>query len=95
MHRTTLVLSSRKDLCDGTAHAEALISDNQSYTIKAAFFQPYKEAFPAFGILLHALRRTYDLTVSILVYSYGNKDADIFKLSTPVALEVNTVYIDI
>ena len=86
MYGTALVFRLRKDLCDGVAHAEAFVSDNEFDAVKPAFFQPYKEAFPAFGILLHAFGSTDDLTVSVLVNSYGDKDADIFKLSAPVGL---------
>ena len=95
MYGTALVFRLRKDLCDGVAHAEALVSDNELYTVKSAFFQPYKEAFPAFRIFFHTLCRADDLTVTVLVYADGDKDTDIFKLSAPVALEVNAVYIDI
>ena len=70
MHGATLVFRLRKDFCDGITHSEAFVSDNQPYTIKTTFFQPYKEVFPAFGIFFHAFRRTDDLTVTILVNSY-------------------------
>ena len=95
MHGTALVFRLRKDLCNGVAHAEALVSDNELYAVKSAFFQPYKEAFPTFRIFFHTLCRADDLTVTVLVYADGDKNTDIFKLSAPVALEVNTVYIDI
>lgn len=95
MHGTTLVFRLRKDLCHGVAHAEALVSDNEFYAVKSAFFEPYKEAFPAFGILLHALRRADDLSATVLVYADGDQNANIFKLSAPVALEVNSIHIDI
>ena len=95
MHGTALVFRLRKDLCHGIAHSEAFVPDYELYTIKPAFFQPYKEAFPAFGILLHALCGTDDLTVTVLLNSYGNQDTVVFKLSAPVTFEINTVYIDI
>ena len=95
MHGTTLVFRLRKNFCHGVAHAEAFVPDHKLYTVKSAFFRPYKEAFPAFGILFHALRRTDDLAATVLVNAYGYKDTDIFKLSAPIALEVNTVHIDI
>ena len=95
MHSTALVFRLRKDLCDDVAHAEALVSDYELYTVKSAFFQPYKEAFPTFRIFFHTLCRVDDFTVTVLVSADGDKNTDIFKLSAPVALEVNTVYIDI
>ena len=93
MHGTMLVFRLREDLCDGIAHSQAFVPDHKLSTGKPAFFQPYKEAFPAFGILLHAFGSADDLTGTVLVNSYGDKNTDIFKLSAPVALEGNTVYI--
>ena len=95
MYGTALVFRLREDFLDGVTHAEAFVPDHELYTVKPAFFQPYKEAFPAFGILLHAFGSTDDLTVTVLVYADGDKNTNIFKLSAPVALEVNAVYIDI
>lgn len=55
VHRTTLVFRIRKDLCHDVAHAEALVCENELYTVKSPFFQPYKEIFPAFSVFFHTL----------------------------------------
>ena len=91
MHGTALVFRIRKDLCDGVTHVEALVSDNKLYTV----ISHTKEAFQTFRIFFHTLCYADDLTATVLVYVDGDKNIDIFKLSAPVALEVNTVYIDI
>ena len=43
MYGTALVFRLRKDLCDGVAHAEALVSDNELYTV---LMKEYRELTP-------------------------------------------------
>ena len=95
MHRTTLVFCLRKDLCHGIAHSEAFVSHDEPYTLQTAFFEPDKEAFPAFCIFLHAFRSSDDLTVTVLIHADCHQNADIFKLSAPISLEINPVHINI
>ena len=88
-----LVFRLREDLCDGIVHSQAFVPAHKLSTGKPAFFQTYKEVFPTFGILLHAFGSADDLTGTVLVNSYGDKDTDIFKLSPQLRLrEIPSTY---
>ncbi len=76
-------------------HSKIFISDNKLNAVKAAFFQPYKEASPAFLIFFHTLSSTNYLAITVFVNTYCHKDAHILKLPAPVTLEVNPVYVDV
>ena len=95
MHGATLVFSFWTDFGYDIAHSEASIPNHKLCTVKSAFFQPYQDAFLAFDILLYALGSADDLTVTVRLYTDGNKNTGIFKFSSPVTLEVNTLYIHI
>src|SRR5699024_9221652 len=62
MNRTALISGIRKDFRNGFKHAEVLITDNQTYTSKPAFFQPYEEQTPAFAILFQFRNLRFDFS---------------------------------
>ena len=65
------------------------------YALQTAFFEPDKEAFPAFCIFFHAFHGSDDLTVTVLIHADCHQNADIFKLSAPISLEINPIHINI
>ena len=95
MYCTTLVFCLRKDLCHGIAHSEAFVSHHELYALQTAFFEPNKEDFPAPCVLFHAFCGSDDLTVTVLIHADCHRNADVFKLSTPISLEINPVHINI
>lgn len=71
MDRTALITGIQKHFWDRFRYIEILISDYQTYSTKAPFFELDEERTPAFVILFHA---------------FG---------STPTALQINTIDIDV
>ena len=95
MNCTPLVFSLRKHFAHGLQHAQALVTDNEFYTIQSATTQPLKETNPAGFVLFHALGSTKNFTVSVLIDRNCHQNGHIFKLSAPVAAQVDPIHIDI
>ena len=95
MNRTALISGIWKDFWNSFKHAEILIADDQTYTSKPAFFQPYEERTPAFTILFHPFRSAKDLPAAILADANGNENRNVLDLTTPTTFQVNTIYINI
>ena len=95
MNCTALISGIRKDFRNGFQHAEVLITDDQAYTSKPSFFQPYEERTPAFTILFHAFRSAKDLLAAILADTNGNENRNVLDLAAPAAFQVNTIYVNI
>ena len=95
MYRTALVSGIRKDFRNGLQHTKIFITDDQSYTGKPSFFQPYKERAPAFAIFFHSFSSTKDFTAAILADTDCNQNGNILDLAAPAAFQVNTIYINI
>lgn len=93
MNRTVLISGIRKDFRKGFKHTEILIADDQTYTSKPAFFQPYEERTPAFTILFHPFRSSKDFPAAILTDANGNENRNILDLAAPTAFQVNTIYV--
>ena len=92
---TALISGIRKDFRNGFQHAEVLITDDQVYTSKPPFFQPYEDRTPAFTILFHAFRSAKDLPAAILADANGNENRNVLDLAAPAAFQVNTIYVNI
>lgn len=95
MNRTALISGIRKDFRNGFKHAGALISDDQTYTSKPAFFQLYEERTPAFTILFHPFRSAKDFPAAILTDANGNENRNVLDLAAPTTFQVNTIYVNI
>ena len=94
MDHVTLVFCLREYLSHNLLHTQTLVADNEPDIIKIATTQLLKEADPTGPVLLYALCRTQNLTVAVLIDRKYYQKADVFVLSTPVPLEVDTIYID-
>ena len=95
MNRTALISGIWKDFRNSFKHAEILIADDQTYTSKPAFFQPYEERTPAFTILFHPFRSAKDFPAAILTNANGNENRNILDLAAPTTFQVNTIYVNI
>ena len=76
-------------------HAKALVANNEFHPIQAAAAQPLEEADPAGLVFFHALGSTKNLSVSVLIDRNRHQNSHIFKLSTPVAAQVDPIHTDI
>ena len=95
MDGTPLVFSFRKHFAYGLQHTKAFVANHQLDPIQAAATQPLEEADPAGLVLFHALGGTKNLTVSVLIDCNCYQNGYIFKLSAPVAAQVDPIHIDI
>ena len=66
MYGIALVSGIWEDFRNGFQHPQIFITDNQAYTGKPAFLQPYKERTPALTILFHTFSSAKNFTASIL-----------------------------
>src|SRR5699024_2121462 len=62
---------------------------------KATSAKPLEEADPACLVLLHAFGCTQNLTVTLLIHGNCHQNSNIFVLTAPVSLEVDTIHIHI
>lgn len=74
MYGTALISGIRKDFRDGFQHPQIFITDNQAYTSKPTFFQPYKERTPALTILFHTFRSSKNFPAVILTNADRNQE---------------------
>ena len=95
MDRAALVFGFRKDHRDAFQHTKALIADNETHACKAPAFEPGEEVQPAFLVLFHTFRCTEDLTKSVFVDANSDQNGYILNLTTPAALEVNAVDVNV
>ena len=95
MDRAALVFGFRKDHRDAFQHTKALIADNETHACKAPAFEPGEEVQPAFLVLFHAFRCTEDFTKSVFVDANSDQKGYILNLTTPAALEVNAVDVNV
>ena len=95
MNRTALISNIRKDFRNVFKHTVILIANDQAYTSKPAFFQPYEERTPAFTILFSPFRSAKDLPAAIMANIHGNESRNVLDLAAPAALQVNTIYVNI
>ena len=95
MNRTALISGIQIDFRNSFKHAEILIANDQTYTRKPAFFQPYEERTPAFTILFHAFCSAKDFPTAILTDTDGNKNKNILDLAASAAFQINTIYVNI
>ncbi len=92
---TPLVFGLRKHLSHGFQHTETLVAKNKFHTVQTTATQPLEEADPAGFVLLHTLCGAQNLTISVLIDRNRHQNSHIFKLSTPVAAQVDPIHIDI
>ena len=64
-------------------------------SILATATQPLEEIAPGVPVLFHSLGCTKNLTAAILIHRTGYQNSCVFKLSAPVAAQVNSIHIDI
>ena len=95
MDSATLVLGFGEHFSHSLQHTQALVSNHQLDPVQATATQPLEEADPAGLVLFHALSGTQDLTVSILIDRNRHQNGYIFKLSAPVAAQIDPIHIDI
>ena len=85
MNCTALISGNQKDFRNGFKHAEILITDDQTYTSKPAFFQLYEERTLAFTILFHPFRSAKDLPAAILTDTNNKENRNVLDLTAPTA----------
>ena len=95
MNGTTLVLGLRKHFSHSLQHAKALVSNDEFHAVQTTATQPLEEADPAGLVLFHALSGTQNLTVSVLIDRNCYQNGYVFKLSAPVAAQIDPIHIDI
>ncbi len=95
MNRTALISGIWKDFWNSFKHAEILIADDQTYTSKPAFFQPYEERTPAFTILFHSFPSAKNFPAAILADANDNENRNVLDLAAPTTFQVNTIYVNI
>ena len=95
MDGTPLVFSFRKHFAYGLQHTKAFVANNEFHAIQATPTEPLKEAYPSGLVLLHTLSGAQNLTISVLIDRNCHKNSNIFKLSAPVAAQVDPIYVDI
>ena len=91
---TALVLGLREHFTHGFRHTKTLVANHQLDPIQATTAQPLEEIDSAGLILFHTPGGTKNLTVAILVHRDSHQNSYIFKLSAPVATQINLVHID-
>src|SRR5699024_8901821 len=92
---TPLVFGLRKHFSHSLQHTKTLVSNNEFHAVQATATQPLEEADPAGFVLFHALSGTQNLTVSVLINGNRYQNGYIFKLTAPVAAQVDPIHIDI
>ena len=95
MDRAALVFGFRKGQRGAFRHTKAFIADNETHACKAPAFEPSEEVRPAFLVLFHTFRCTEDLTKSVFVDANSDQNGYILNLTTPAALEVNAVDVNV
>lgn len=66
MYGTSLISGIRENFRNSFQHPQIFITDDQTYTGKPAFLQPYKERTPALTILFHAFCSAKNFAAAIL-----------------------------
>ena len=92
MDGTPLVFGLRKHFSHSLQHTKALVPNDEFYSIQAAVAQPLKKADSAGLVLFYAL--TQNLPLSVLIDRNRHQNGHIFKLSAPIAAQINPVHID-
>ena len=87
--------SSLSNLYCSSTHTKALVSNHQLDPIQATAAEPLEEADPAGFVLFHAFGGAKNLTVSVPIHRDGHQNGYIFKLSAPVAAQIDPIHIDI
>ncbi len=87
--RASLVFGLRKHFSHSLQHTEAFVSHNEFRAIQAAAAEPLQEADAVGLVFFHALGSTKNLTVSVLIDRNRYQNGYIFKLSTPVAAQID------
>ena len=95
MDSTPLVLGFREYFFYSLQHTKALVSNHQFDSIQTTAAEPMEEADPAGLVLFHPLGGTKNFTVSVLIHRNRYQNGYIFKLSAPVAAQVDPIHIDI
>ena len=65
------------------------------HTFQAPSPEPLEETDPAGLVLFHDLNSTKNFTISVIIYRYCHKNSHIFKLSAPIAAQIDPIHIDI
>ena len=95
MDGTPLVLGFGEHFSHSLQHTKALVSNHQLDPVQATATQPLEEADPAGLILFHALGSAQNLAVAVLIDRNRHHNGYIFKLSSPVAAQIDPIHIDI
>ena len=79
----------------GLQHTRALVADNEFQSVQAAPAEPLKKADPAGLVLFHALSRPQNLAVSVFIDHNCYQNGYVFKLSAPVAAQIDPIHVDV
>ena len=90
-----MVFGLGKHFAHGFQHTKALVTNHQFNPIQTTATEPLKEINPTGLVFFHALSCAKNLAVAILVDCNGYQNGYIFKLSAPVAAQVDSIHIDI
>ena len=90
-----MVFSLGKHFAHGFQHTKALVTNHQFDPIQTTAAEPLKEINPTGLVFFHALSCAKNLAVAILVDCNCYQNSYIFKLSTPVAAQVDPIHVDI
>ncbi len=90
-----MVFGLGKHFTHGFQHTKALVTNHQFNPIQATATEPLKEINPTGLVFFHTLSCAKNLAVAILIDCNGYQNGYIFKLSAPVAAQVDSIHIDI
>ena len=95
MNRTALVFSFWIDFTKRLQHTETFVTNDEADTCETAFFKVDEEVFPAFFVFFHAFCSAYDLAITIMINTYGDKDGNVLDLAASAAFQKNAIHINI
>ena len=95
MNDTTLVFRLWEDFPNRFQHAKVFVSNEETHAGQSAFLEPDKKVLPALTVFFHSFGCPQDLTVTLPADASGYKNRDILYLSSPTALEIDTINVDI